>query len=311
MRTKVRTASLLLLAVLVPAALFASGDRAQPCATCHACARPTAADPCLGACPRHGGAAQASGPGTVVLSELENLYEPVSFNHRVHAQMASLDNGCVSCHHASPADTYPACKACHSPAIVHEPGTKPGLKGAYHRQCMGCHQEWSAENECEACHALKANRAAQGDTYVVARYKPCQEPDRQVFDTESGAGEFVTFFHRNHSSLYGNECGDCHRQDPCVSCHYQGEKAPRPAGSAAVTHGKCAACHDTEEITGCEKCHADTAREAPFHAWPLGETHVGLDCTDCHDGKPFTAAPDCSACHEESLAALLAKKGGR
>ncbi len=312
MDMKVRSASLLLTVALVPAALFAAAGDVKPCASCHVCPQPTAEDPCLDTCLRHAAAApdHAEGADVVVLDDLENLYEPVRFSHRVHARMAALGDGCASCHHASPAEeVYLPCKACHSPAVQREQIAVPGLKGAYHRQCMSCHQEWSAGTQCEVCHALKAESAAQGEAHVAAHYKTCREPERQVFETESGAGPVVTFFHRNHTALYGTQCSDCHRQDPCVSCHYQGDRAPRPAGGGEVIHGRCAACHDTEDLSGCEKCHTETAREDPLHAWPLGEMHGGLDCTDCH-GQRFNAPPDCGGCHEESAADLLAKRRG-
>jgi cytochrome c553 len=43
-----------------------------------------------------------AGPDIVILRELENTYDPVPFEHKSHAKMAQMWNGCVTCHHRSP-----------------------------------------------------------------------------------------------------------------------------------------------------------------------------------------------------------------
>jgi hypothetical protein len=137
------------------------------------------------------------GPETATLSSLTNLFEPVSFNHAMHVDVAS--NDCAVCHHhttgtpvtdercarchknSGPANSV-ACRDCHSdspfsaeslqkisdsPLLYHT--GKPGLKGAYHRKCLGCHKEMGAPTECEACH----KRTDKGDAfYRSGKYAP-------------------------------------------------------------------------------------------------------------------------------------------
>src|ERR1051325_3444782 len=67
-------------------------------------------------------------PNVVTLNQLVNLYDPVPFDHKTHARMAGMWNGCQTCHHRTPlattrpiatthrqedSDTLPACKSCH------------------------------------------------------------------------------------------------------------------------------------------------------------------------------------------------------
>jgi len=276
---------------------------ARSCAECHTCSRPTTADSCLGACPRHrgDGGDPSQGPDFVVLDELEDLYEPVKFSHRVHAQMSALDAGCVACHHHTPAGaSHPPCKECHSTDLVRERLDQPALKGAYHRQCMGCHKEWTGDTECDVCHAMKAKVEEQGDAYVAPRYRPCKEPNKQVYETGFDEGVFITFFHGNHSTHYGLACSDCHRADPCIRCHYQGEEPVATADEDP--HQKCSGCHDDALGDECTKCHSPTAGDASDQGFILKPFHQGVACQRCHPaGKPFTKIDKtCNRCHGES-----------
>jgi len=118
-------------------------------------------------------------PESVEIDSMSNLYGPVEFNHAMHTEMA----GCSECHHhttgsgpASPTcghchdgteegDTV-SCTECHAsepfssenikkmenPEIFHI--DKPGLKGAYHLNCIGCHQEVDGPTGCQDCHEM-------------------------------------------------------------------------------------------------------------------------------------------------------------
>ncbi len=279
----------------------AAAAAARSCTECHTCSRPAAAEPCLRACPRHGegGWSPEEGPDFIVLNEIEDLYEPVEFSHRIHARMSELDTGCVACHHYTPTgQSHPPCKECHSADLVHEHLDQPALKGAYHRQCMGCHQEWTGETECEVCHAMKAKVREQGDAYTAPHYRPCKEPAKTVYETGYDDGAFVTFLHVNHSTHYGPACSDCHRADACVRCHYQGEK---PAAQAAEDgHEKCSGCHEADD---CDKCHAPAARDTSDAGWALKAFHQGVACQRCHPAGKAPARIDnrCEGCHRESM----------
>ena len=102
--------------------------------------------------------AKPLGPNVVSLKELEKDYNPVPFEHQAHAKMAEMWNGCTTCHHRAPlattqpaaalpqhksqedAGAVPACKSCHEAAGGRPDIRMPNLKGAYHRQCLNCHQ---------------------------------------------------------------------------------------------------------------------------------------------------------------------------
>jgi hypothetical protein len=93
-------------------------------------------------------------PEIVTLSSLERRYEPVIFSHAMHTEMAE---NCAACHHHSPSGQTPACRECHGEPFNPKNLNMPGIKGAYHLQCMGCHQEISGPVGCTECHAKKAS----------------------------------------------------------------------------------------------------------------------------------------------------------
>lgn len=126
-------------------------------------------------------AATGQGPAEVKLDRLVNLYDAVSFDHASHVEIAG---DCATCHHhttgdgagggrcqrchaQSPKSADVACRNCH----VAEPFTaaqlehkaddryqyhidKPGLKAAYHWNCLGCHEESGGPTGCEDCHSI-------------------------------------------------------------------------------------------------------------------------------------------------------------
>jgi len=114
-------------------------------------------------------------PEKVVIKELTERFEPVEFEHRkvydylvkniegdklagyFHQSEATI---CQGCHHNSPVSGQPPrCGSCHGKPFNEKYLHAPGLKGAYHRQCMGCHVEMGikkpANVECAGCHIEK------------------------------------------------------------------------------------------------------------------------------------------------------------
>ena len=92
-----------------------------------------------------------------VINKYSDLYVPVHFMHSKHVNVVK---DCTICHHRIPREegdkygepttlselvrrkTIPKkCQSCHEhpfdPKMLH----KPGLKGSYHRLCLGCHRE--------------------------------------------------------------------------------------------------------------------------------------------------------------------------
>jgi len=140
----------------------------------------------------------AQGPDTVVLETLAQYYDPVEFDHVMHVDMLGEDS-CATCHHHSVGTPLvdENCKRCHEyggetesancedchPAqrfsadylaeieadihLYHE--DKPGLKGAFHQKCLGCHKEMDAPVGCQDCHT----RTDAGDKlFRSGKYAP-------------------------------------------------------------------------------------------------------------------------------------------
>jgi hypothetical protein len=118
-------------------------------------------------------------PERVVIDELVDDYGPSDLPHgaivralydRVrHNRLAvhfhrTTDTLCDGCHHQVPAEgdlvQQPACGSCHGKA--NDPlADKPSLKAAYHRQCVGCHEQMQIEAvDCTACHAEAAKEVS-------------------------------------------------------------------------------------------------------------------------------------------------------
>jgi hypothetical protein len=138
------------------------------------------------------GAADDTGPETVKLESLAELYQPVEFNHAMHVELvdsecarchhhttgaAPLEPRCLECHKGGEGGAAIACRDCHpaqrfsaeylaeldaNPQLYHL--DKPGLKGAYHRNCLACHQENGGPAGCQDCH----ERTTAGDTFFQA-----------------------------------------------------------------------------------------------------------------------------------------------
>ena len=299
------------------------------CDECHTCKEPTREAPCQRTCPRNSVQKTAEefsarrGPSLVILDELEDLYLPVPFDHRGHADMAQMTGGCSVCHHYTPEGLgHPACKACHEAASIHEDMRKPGLKGAYHRQCMSCHREWSGETSCGACHQPKAGAVKKGsaavlptkDDLIGRMHPPIPEPEVEVYQTKwegstiappltgGGAGRSRVFFrHKAHIRDYDLRCSDCHREDNCKRCHEEGKEHTQRVRTLEEHHKPCFDCHRTSP---CDSCHIEEGKPSPSpfdHArtgWPLKRYHSKKSCRACHQTVPYSR-PDrnCISCH--------------
>jgi hypothetical protein len=124
---------------------------------------------------------RSDAPETVTIDLLANLYDPVEFSHAAHTEMAECSDchhhtvgtvtnrwNCKNCHENPLEGDRVACSDCHprdrfgsqylatldNPDLYHK--EKPGLKGAFHLNCVGCHQENGGPTGCEDCHAMNA-----------------------------------------------------------------------------------------------------------------------------------------------------------
>ena len=273
------------------------------CADCHTCPNPTRESPCLAPCPRP---TAAKGPDVVLLDQLSSQYVPVVFAHKLHAQMTEMTGGCSLCHHFNPSHRILRCRECHTTSNSEELA-KPGLKGAYHRQCLNCHREWSHETECSVCHAKKTADSVPvvlpDPTDIMGKLHPnIEEPIVKTYETTYEHGKQVIFRHQEHVQRFGFKCVNCHHEESCSRCH-QPENATLQAKTLKEHHAPCSSCHETNgnQPAHCVHCHSDGEIPPFSHAQVglvLNEVHQDAACSDCHLGSKFHEKPACSECHE-------------
>jgi len=283
------------------------------CNLCHACETPTKSNPCLLPCPREKMAtvyiSPEKSPAVIKMDDLkdvQDLYEPVIFSHRAHAEMSEMSGGCEMCHHYNPPGDVVNCKNCHDPVRQRTDISKPDLKGAYHRQCMGCHQEWEQKVSCESCHELNESgkSAFTGKEYQKERIHPeLKVPTKLTFNTSYDKGKIVTFYHNEHTGIFGIECKSCHKEESCAKCHSTEPIQKTENVPIEQKHKTCSGCHDTNSKSGCEECHS-TKEMGPFNhfvttGFKLKSYHEKLECTSCHQSaRVFTGLnSSCSNCH--------------
>lgn len=291
----------------------------------------------------------ASPPDVILLNELEQRYKPVPFEHRLHADMAEMWNGCETCHHRKPnghaktgqpaangetthtqaeSAEIPACKSCHPIGESEDNIRMPKLSAAYHRQCLDCHRDWDDKDSCVACHepiegtAMPAD-APTPDAILGRMHPPAEPPTTITYEARftPAAGRYVTFRHDEHVEAFGFKCVECHRRDSCDNCHSaDGQVSVRsplkPAESWRRSHEPCLTCHDHQT---CDHCHHQTEQDAPpkFEHRMTGQLldadHQDLPCRGCHGSVNFTAVPTCgdASCHESpDMAAYPDKRPG-
>jgi hypothetical protein len=290
-----------------------------PCQTCHACPKPTKTDPCLVKCPRMhiipGYHPEQMGPDVLRMDDMTDQYGPVIFAHRMHAEMSEMSGGCYSCHHYnSTSMAILSCRECHPKSRARTDISMPDLKGAYHRQCMDCHRQWTHSTDCNGCHIKKepgqTDAAALRAQEIAGKKHPnVTRPTKVVFETRNEHGSFVTFFHDDHATRFGLKCADCHQQDGCVRCHdaakpvsadpqNRQERTQRPMEQL---HQPCFSCHAQDK---CESCHVAEPMKAFDHArsagWALNRFHREISCQKCHGlNKRFTKVDTaCKTCHK-------------
>jgi len=297
---------------------FAAAQNAQQhhalmplnCKECHSCEKPSHENPCLKLFPEfrrqsiqfHNTLENTT--DVFIIDTLANEYEPSVFTHRLHAEMMEKSGGCTYCHHHNPSGGILACSACHSPNMNKEQPQNRTLKGAYHQQCMQCHLAWNTETQkrtdCTSCHALKGQ--SQHDKihrYNGTTHDQFPGPHKKIYQTGMEDGPVVTFYHEDHSKLFGISCANCHQGNSCSPCHIL---KPRGSVTTAETHQNCIGCHEKEINDNCTKCH-DVKEKASFShsraGWALVPHHDKLECKACHKTVPvFTKmSRSCNSCH--------------
>lgn len=303
--------------------------RAEPpaeppdCNRCHYCDTPTAADRCLrDPCTRgmHARTSDDYGPSIVILDELARDYLPVPFDHEGHARMSGMGTGCATCHHHTlPGERPPACITCHDPSVEGTDPHKPGLKGAYHQQCLNCHREWIDETACEICHlprsGVRTRTVASGmpmtDDILKRMHPPIPPPEGELYRASGAGKDQIVFRHDQHVERFGLACVECHHEPSCARCHTGANGAKRER-TLVEHHRPCMNCHkDDMDLAGrsaghCDQCHwrEGAPKPAPFdHAmvgWPLSRFHERVKCRECHVDLPFKRLDTrCESCHGE------------
>lgn len=122
--------------------------------------------------------AVADQPDEVIIDQLEELYEPVIFDHLMHADIYDCSRchhdgendgqpgACSTCHSGRSFDGQQSCSACHIADISEQPEESaasqipqyhidtPTLKGSWHLLCRDCHVEEGVASGCQDCHAF-------------------------------------------------------------------------------------------------------------------------------------------------------------
>ncbi len=118
-------------------------------------------------------------PETVKIGVLVDEYEPAEMPHRKIVDKLSQyirdsstatyfhgheDVVCQGCHHESPVGAKPPlCANCHSVKFDQTKPLQPGLRAAYHLQCIGCHNvmEIKEPKDCVGCHRERQESGAE------------------------------------------------------------------------------------------------------------------------------------------------------
>jgi len=279
------------------------------CLKCHTCKNPTSERLCLKPFPTivmptaNAPHTLAEAPDSFVIGQLSDLYQPVHFNHKLHANMAQMGNNCQTCHHYSPPGRIPPCSECHGGANNPQTLRRPSLKGAYHRLCLSCHREWSHETKCVICHLptpgkIMASTINDTTDIIGISHPKITVPDTKIFITNYKKAPIVTFHHKEHIELIGLKCADCHKKESCDDCHDL-KKPVKIKKTQEEVHAICNDCHRNDK---CEKYHGNKEKPAFSHAstgWPLNRFHQKLSCLACHPtGKKITKLDTkCNTCH--------------
>jgi len=282
------------------------------CKTCHTCDVPTKSEPCLVMCPREKLTTvyqkPEQTPELFVMDQLSNRYGPVYFSHRIHAQMSEMGGGCKGCHHYNTSGPILKCSNCHDASRKRENVSVPDLNGAYHRQCIDCHREWSGTTDCNSCHLPKKDTKSDETVNLQKKYSNKNhpvvlEPKKLVYKTNSDKGNIVTFYHNEHTGIFGIECKSCHKDESCSKCHSPEQKQKVENLSIEMKHKTCSACHDTKTKSKCEACHSSKEMD-PFNhfaktGFNLKSYHSKLECSNCHkSASVFTGLnSSCNNCH--------------
>jgi len=287
---------------------------------------------------------------SAVLGARSDDYEPVRFSHRIHDELTGGDCGvchhryataaedrvgldikdlhapmdikmggsCAPCHDDMAKNPPQSCARCHGLPNETDAPSRIGLKGAYHRQCIGCHERQLkpafAPTECAACHHPWT---PDHSALVVFTGKPSpQDVTRNCLSCHSKVGRDVLktahwnwkgysptlkgYEHRIDLSLSLMVNNSCIAIGPnlqeCASCHIGYGWVDAKFDFTNQANIDCLVCHDT---TG-------TYRKDPGKGG-LPDPSLDLAAIAKKVGRPSRQA--CGSCHFASGGAPYAKHG--
>ncbi len=284
------------------------------------------------------------------LNSRSDDYEQVPFAHRIHDELTGGDCGvchhryamsegdrvgediktlhasidvqlggaCAVCHDDMASNPPQACGRCHAGPNEADDPARLGLKGAYHRQCIGCHerqlQPAAAPIECSSCHhpwtpdharlvALADNPAPQAVTRACLECHPKTGQDLLGTAHWNWKGQSPTlagYENRTDVSLQlmiNNYCiAIGSNQHACATCHIGYGWLDSSFDFSDAAQIDCLVCHDT---TG-------TYRKNPLKAG-LPDPELDLASIARKVGRPSRQA--CGSCHFQSGGAPNAKHG--
>lgn len=232
-----------------------------------------------------------------LLDDLDNFYNPARFNHVTHDEWTGGDCGichhrfsmgdedrigidiqdfhsemeihlggpCASCHDMNTITTQ-RCDSCHWLANEEDDPSRLGLKGAYHRQCIGCHEDvrqTEAPVACIGCHhpvtpdhsdlviasENSSLKAIMGECIRCHERSTADVLDSAHWNWAGHSPEVGGY--ENSASLGLNTLvnnymfGTGPNKEYCAACHIGTEPLPDRAEDRDPATVDCLICHDT------------------------------------------------------------------
>ncbi len=277
-------------------------------------------------------------------------YEPVLFSHRIHDGLTGGDCGvchhrhsseegdrigvdlkeyhdlmgmklggpCASCHDDMSSHPPQSCARCHGLPNEKDSPSRIGLKGAYHRQCIGCHEQQLkpafAPTACASCHhpwtpdhgslvALAGKPTPQEVTLNCLSCHPRVGQDilkTAHWNWKGGSPTLKGYEHRTDVSLTMMVNNSCFAISPnmqeCASCHIGYGWVDEKYDFTNAANIDCLVCHDTTQ----------TYRKVPGSGG-LPDPSLDLAVIAEKVGRPSRQA--CGSCHFASAGTSYTKHG--
>lgn len=257
------------------------------------------------------------GPKVVLLDKvgpedvLGYLFDSVLFRHKYHAKIVKdcsvchhffnehyndqvvSSQRCQECHLAENFDSMSRCLACDT---CHEPNSSPevrnirsnngvllripGLKAAYHRNCIDCHNDMCAPSGCGDCHLARVPDHSE----LISDFKGASTCE------ECHPGKIAEVQRTTHYRLSKSLSHD-------YLSSASGEPRPKEAGMlnrpGRLWGTSALDAWDVESDSSCKKCHIGSGSIPNYTQSDdeISETEIiNVDCLICHvhEGYPLS-----------------------